>query len=254
MHQKNRLRGALLIRDTDKNQIRDVQGLVVFDLDNTLIDVSSSHRLGYRTALRKAYGLNETRFEKAYKGNPQPLTLRMMCEKQGLSGATIDEHFSEAVRILSETTVAHLDEDLRSALLPRVPVLLHALQERGYMLGLVTGTVSTTAYTILARAQIDDCFSVGAFGEERANRPQLLQLALRRAEQMCSPQQALKHLTVIGDSPRDIHAGRSVDARVVAVATGAHTVEDLRSHGPDWVLPDFSNLALTLKAILDKNK
>jgi len=44
---------------------------------------------------------------------------------------------------------------------------------------------------------------------------------------------------LVGDTPRDVLAGRDGGARVVAVATGSDSVESLRAAGADVVLPDL---------------
>jgi phosphoglycolate phosphatase-like HAD superfamily hydrolase len=48
---------------------------------------------------------------------------------------------------------------------------------------------------------------------------------------------------VIGDTPLDIQCARAIGARVIAVATGLHTVEELAPLKPDLLLADLSNLA-----------
>jgi phosphoglycolate phosphatase-like HAD superfamily hydrolase len=44
---------------------------------------------------------------------------------------------------------------------------------------------------------------------------------------------------VIGDTPRDIHAGREAGFRTVGVATSDYSADDLNSAGADLVLSDF---------------
>jgi beta-phosphoglucomutase-like phosphatase (HAD superfamily) len=224
--------------------------LIVFDLDNTLVDVSSVHRTGYYVALREVYGIEDPTFRKAYRGNPQPATLRRMCEEEGIAPEVIEARLPDAVRVLSETTVSQLEDDLASARLPGVGALLDALEHRGCVLGLVTGTVSATARAILRRADLDSYFDVTAFGDEGPDRPALLCLALERAQRRFGIGRNPGRPVIVGDSPRDIRAGKAVDARVVAVATGAHTAESLVEYGPHHVLPDFSNTAEALKAVL----
>ena len=44
---------------------------------------------------------------------------------------------------------------------------------------------------------------------------------------------------VIGDTPRDIHAGHEAGFRTVGVATSDYTIDDLKAAGADVVLSDF---------------
>jgi phosphoglycolate phosphatase len=49
---------------------------------------------------------------------------------------------------------------------------------------------------------------------------------------------------VVGDTPLDIRCARAIHARVLAVATGGATFEELEKHGPDWVVPDLRQTPL----------
>jgi phosphoglycolate phosphatase-like HAD superfamily hydrolase len=51
-------------------------------------------------------------------------------------------------------------------------------------------------------------------------------------------------VVVIGDTPRDVECGRAIGARVLAVATGKFTVEELKTHRPDWVVPTLEEFAI----------
>ncbi len=45
---------------------------------------------------------------------------------------------------------------------------------------------------------------------------------------------------VVGDTPKDISAARQAGAKVVAVATGGFSVDDLRAYQPDATIADLS--------------
>ncbi len=88
-----------------------------------------------------------------------------------------------------------------------------------------------------------------ACGEEADERAELLNLAIDRASQFYGARLE-RSLVVVGDAPRDIETGKAFGARTVAVATGNHTVDELAGHDPDVVLPHFSDVEASLKAIL----
>ena len=48
-------------------------------------------------------------------------------------------------------------------------------------------------------------------------------------------------MLVMGDTPRDIEAGRAVGAVTVGVATGKYTVQELGAAGADYVLPTLES-------------
>ena len=53
---------------------------------------------------------------------------------------------------------------------------------------------------------------------------------------------------VIGDTPLDVKCARAIGAKVVAVATGWHQLDDLVASEPDFALADLSDPAELLRA------
>jgi phosphoglycolate phosphatase-like HAD superfamily hydrolase len=54
---------------------------------------------------------------------------------------------------------------------------------------------------------------------------------------------------VIGDTPLDIGCARAIGARVLAVATGVHTLDQLHDAGPDLALSDLSDPSTFLESL-----
>ena len=47
---------------------------------------------------------------------------------------------------------------------------------------------------------------------------------------------------MIGDTPFDIRCARAIGAKVLAVATGGATLEELQQHQPDWAVQDLRKI------------
>jgi phosphoglycolate phosphatase-like HAD superfamily hydrolase len=56
---------------------------------------------------------------------------------------------------------------------------------------------------------------------------------------------------IIGDTPADIHCGRPIGARAIAVATGRYDADALAAHAPAAVFPTLTDTDAVLAAILD---
>jgi phosphoglycolate phosphatase-like HAD superfamily hydrolase len=56
-------------------------------------------------------------------------------------------------------------------------------------------------------------------------------------------------MVIVGDTPSDIHCGRPIGARAIAVATGHYTVEALAEHEPAAVFADLADTDAVLAAI-----
>jgi phosphoglycolate phosphatase-like HAD superfamily hydrolase len=52
-----------------------------------------------------------------------------------------------------------------------------------------------------------------------------------------------EEVLVVGDTPLDIRCGRAIGAKVLAVASGGATLEELRPHRPDWAVADLSQIS-----------
>ena len=90
---------------------------------------------------------------------------------------------------------------------------------------------------------------VGAFGMDDTERPPLVRLARKRAEQKYGQVFDASTTVLIGDTPYDVRAGHEGGARVVAVATGGTAASALRSAGAEVVVPDLRNTHAVVQAI-----
>ena len=106
----------------------------------------------------------------------------------------------------------------------------------GIMLGLTTGNVEEAAHIKLARANLNRYFSFGGYGSDSPDRTELTKKALERAELVSGDTLDLARCFSCGDTPRDVEAGHGAGIRVVGVATGEYTTEELVEAGADAVI------------------
>jgi phosphoglycolate phosphatase-like HAD superfamily hydrolase len=91
----------------------------------------------------------------------------------------------------------------------------------------------------------------GAYGDDHYQRSRLPALAAERAARRYGQAFKAADVVVVGDTPHDVECGQAFGARTVAVASGAYTLEALRAHTPDALLPALEPLEAALAAILD---
>lgn len=137
---------------------------------------------------------------------------------------------------------------------PGVPALLDALAARDDVaLALLTGNIRDTVPLKLAAAGIDSArFQVGAFGSDSADRNELFDIALQRAETTLGLRPAVDDVIVVGDTPADIGCARAGGSRVLAVATGPFPAEVLLTHRPDYLFADLSATDDVLRAMFSR--
>ena len=116
-------------------------------------------------------------------------------------------------------------------------------------LGLLTGNTADGAKVKLSHYGVDHHFVFGAYGDDHADRNALGPIALERAERDHGLKFDPTDVVVIGDTPKDVACARAFGARVIAVATGASSHEELAAFDPDILLEDFANTDDALAAI-----
>jgi beta-phosphoglucomutase-like phosphatase (HAD superfamily) len=227
--------------------------LVLFDMDKTLIDVSRHYIEAYRIALQTVFGIDGEPNHERHPGNTQVNIMRAICEEKGVPPGVISDRLGKAMEVLASETLARLDSDLSADVLPGVIPLLDELQRRDNALALVTCTIARIGNVVLKRSGLRRYFPARAFGDEVSTREDLLRLAVDRADSVYDLDVVPKTrppLVVIGDAPRDLQAGRAIGAKVIAVATGYHSVQDLKAHHPDEILPGFEDWEAAANCIL----
>ncbi|MGH9214032.1 MAG: HAD hydrolase-like protein [Acidimicrobiales bacterium] len=80
-------------------------------------------------------------------------------------------------------------------------------------------------------------------------RPNLVRIAQDRARANYGTQFDAANTTLIGDTPNDVRAALDGGVRVIGVATGQDSVDDLRAAGAKTVLPDLTDLPALHAAI-----
>jgi phosphoglycolate phosphatase len=137
-----------------------------------------------------------------------------------------------------------LDQILRRSqaeVCPGVWELIHQLKAlpQPPLLGLLTGNIRLGAEIKLRHLHLWDVFVTGAFADDHEERDQLAAIALQRASRILERELRGEEVLVIGDTPLDIRCARAIGAKVLAVATGGSTLEQLREHQPNWVVGDL---------------
>ncbi|HTR42109.1 MAG TPA: HAD hydrolase-like protein [Pseudomonadales bacterium] len=111
------------------------------------------------------------------------------------------------------------------------------------MLGLLTGNIRLGAEIKLRHCGMWDIFEMGAFADDNEDRNLIAAAARDRGSRLLGKKLRGEEILVIGDTPHDIRCGRYIDARVLAVATGGATLEELENHKPDWAVENLTHIS-----------
>ncbi|MEU5925233.1 HAD family hydrolase [Streptomyces antimycoticus] len=218
--------------------------LVLWDIDHTLVDTRGVGRELWAEAFEEVTG-QPMREQAKIDGSTEPVILRETLRLHGLRDSRdLFERFARALGGAHVRRAADLRE--RGHALPGAPPLLAALAGRdGVTQTVMTGNVRAAAEVKLAAFGLDHYIdlSIGAFGEDADDRPQLVRTALRRAQMR--PDDAV----LVGDTPYDVEGGLSCGVRVIGVATGRTNADDLRAAGATEVVEDLADTEKVLKLL-----
>jgi phosphoglycolate phosphatase-like HAD superfamily hydrolase len=213
-----------------------VTRLLLFDVDNTLLWSGGAGSQAMGLAFRDLFGIEDGFKKVEFSGRTDRYIVATALRQHGIDG-DFDEH---QVRFL-ERYYTHLPQALRERqgkLMPGFPALLDDLSGRpDIRLGLATGNFSQAAQLKLAHYGIDGYFSGGGFGEESEDRAVIVRSAVQRLSEGLPGAEAV----IIGDTPHDVSSAKANRAVAVGVATGSHSVEQLKECGADFVFQDFSD-------------
>lgn len=219
--------------------------IILFDIDGTLITAvrRPEYRGRIRSMLEDVFGTCGRISDVDFGGKTDLLIYREALECEGVTPDQIREQLP-----LMESRMVALLEEMASTgevyrLCAGVRELLDVLVgDARFIASLLTGNVERLAEAKLRVAGINHYFQKrGAFGSDAEERDHLPAIAAERINGHMGLTLAPERFIIVGDTPRDIKCARHFGARVLAVATGQHTVEQLKSHAPDALLEDLSD-------------
>jgi phosphoglycolate phosphatase len=205
---------------------------VLFDIDGTLISTGGASDRAWKRAFKELQNVDVDVPAVTGKGVPDPEVGRVVF-KSALGREPTDEEADALMR----RRLDHLREEVENS--PGYVVkdgaveLLEKLIHDGLMLGLTTGNVEEAAHIKLARANLNRFFCFGGYGSDSPDRTELTKRAIERAKLVSGGSLDVPSCFSCGDTPRDVEAGHGAGIRVVGVATGEYTAEELIEAGAD---------------------
>ena len=122
--------------------------------------------------------------------------------------------------------------------------LLERLTGEGRLVGLITGNTEPAAHTSSPAPTSTASSPSAATAPTPTQRVDVCRKALDRAEVAAGGTLDRAGSIAIGDTPLDVEAGHGAGIRVVGVATGEYSIEQLREAGADWAVADLSSAEL----------
>ena len=215
----------------------------LFDIDGTLLSTGGAGQAAMEVALEAVFGITDPTEGISVAGRTDRAIVTDLMKFHGIMDS--DANWSRFV----DAYLERLPHELASRsglILPGVETLLAELNRRESLtMGLLTGNFRRSAKLKLDHYQLHDYFCGGGFGDDHFDRDDVAKASLAdvRGKKAISSN---AEVWVIGDTPADVKCGRAINANVVAVATGLHSIDDLEACDPDFLCEDFSDVDLML--------
>jgi phosphoglycolate phosphatase len=215
--------------------------VLLFDIDQTLINTGGAGLRALDRACRKLFGLENAMDGISPHGKTDPAIAREILR---IKLASENPHEYEIASIL-EGYLGFLKDEVRASptyrVLPGVVSLLNDLAMRAdVMVGLATGNIESGARIKLDRGGLNQYFSFGGFGSDSEDRTELVRKAAAKAAANNGGFMAPSDIFVIGDTPLDIDAGVRAGFKTVGVGTGSYSVEQLLASGATFAVADLA--------------
>ena len=226
--------------------------LVLFDIDGTILNFR--HGIAkqlFAEMLKELFGRDVPDSAiPQFHGMTDLQIIRSISDNIGLS---YDET-AKMIPIIWKRMLTMFEEHSVPAnvtVLPGISELIKTLsKDNDVRLGLITGNFNENAYLKLRVAGLDSYFPTGAFGCDSADRNQLPPIAIQRINKHYNTAYFNAGNTIIiGDTYRDIECARCNGIKVLAVATGGFTTDELQLHNPDAIMTDLGNTQNSLNII-----
>ncbi len=209
--------------------------LLLFDIDHTLLQPSKVHRAAFEWAIYEVYQEVASLDAVECSGMTDRQIIVDLMRAHKLYERAIQSRLDQCIRVMEKRYAETLKID-ELVLMPGAQSLLEALsQQPNVLMGLVTGNLEGIAWGKLRKTDLARYFKLGGFGNEDVVRARLVERAIQKAVRQQGFTVA-NNVYVIGDTPRDIQAGRGARAITIGVATGKYSKADLKRAGADWAI------------------
>ncbi|RRO14232.1 HAD family hydrolase [Saccharopolyspora rhizosphaerae] len=212
------------------------QHLVLWDVDHTLIDSLGLGGTAYQRIFPEVTG-KPVREPALMDGRTDLGTIDQMLRAHDIepTDEVVAEMTAALAGVFDEVRVELAE---KGRVLPGVRDALAAFgADPAVHQSVLTGNTAEVARIKLDAFALLDHFDleIGAFGDDHLRRPGLVPVARERAERKLGIDFAPERIVLIGDTLNDVRAAHESGARLVAVATGSYSADELRSAGAEVV-------------------
>ena len=211
----------------------------LFDIDGTLLNsLDSVHYFAFLHAVRNVLGIAIRLEGIPVHGNTDTGIVREALRRAGVPDRVVQARLPTILETMCAEVGRNYDE-LDPEICPAIPELLNRLRQNGKLMGTASGNLEAIGWWKLQKAGLKEMFDFGSFSWPREARAEIFQHGVRQARHRLGPAASVY---VVGDTPADIDAARTIGVPVIALATGIFSWDQLRACAPDACLACAADL------------
>ena len=180
-------------------------------------------------AMLEIFGVDTNIEGLPYHGKTDVAILRAALSRCGVSDADFDERLPRALAAVCREVSAHASGIL-PVVCPAVPEVLFQVHQDDKLLGVASGNLESVGWNKITAAGLRHFFVLGSFGDRCEFRAAIFDHAVRMAREHSG---SAATVCFVGDTPDDIRAARSVNAKIIAVSSGSFAFHELQAMNPD---------------------
>ncbi|MEU3159082.1 HAD family hydrolase [Streptomyces griseoincarnatus] len=218
--------------------------LVLWDIDRTLVYTGDIDRRVYKETFTGVVGRPPTALPARGTGVTMPLAVRELLRVNQVPEERVETLAARIIAELPERLAGHRELLANDGIImPGAVDALAAVQQAEHLIPtVVTGNLRGSAETKLSELGLIGYLdtTIGGYASDDSHRPALVRIAQDRAAAKHGGRFHRDNTVIVGDSLEDVRTGLEGGAKVIAVASGTTTEQQLRAAGAEHVLPDLT--------------
>ena len=223
--------------------------LVIFDLDQTLVDFVSVHDEITQRLFKEFFSTDTRLTEIDFAGKSLKDNFHELARLKKIPEDIFQKKSPQLLENYGIVFRKSLPLDGAKYILPGVKELLDELLKKDHVIALYTGDSPEIVGAVFRATNLGKYFKFCLYGTEVESRVDMVRLAVNKAKEITGRDFKNKEIVIIGDSVRDIECGKQFNALIIAVATGFHSEAQLSAAGPDYLFANLKDYRKVLRAI-----
>jgi phosphoglycolate phosphatase-like HAD superfamily hydrolase len=213
--------------------------LVIFDLDQTLVDLISIHNEVTQALFLKEFGVKVRLTDIDFAGKSLNDVFKELAASKDIIGPDYERKRVGLLQKYDELFARRIPEDGSKFVLPGARELIKELSRLGHFVVLYTGGSRSIGENVLRITGLRRYFRLMFYGTEFKARADMVSIAIEQADIATGLSFRGKDVVIVGDPIRDIECGKIFHALTISIATGFHSSSQLKANGPDYLFPNL---------------